>query len=679
MMLAPRPFLLVVGACLALCGVHASPSAQQRPFMFQDVSAASASSSSSSSTDARLARLTQLTSDDDSVAVSYPIDAQRLSRLTPRPMPGYYARMARKHQRQLDEYRSRKHLEHLDQQRTDTPAPRSWLARLARLVEPSATPSKRSDEHNIYEPAYLTQPLDHFDNTTAATFQQKYYYSLRHYVPASQRPKGEAVPIFILDSGEASLEARLPFLETGIIDILANATGGIGIILEHRYYGTSYPNRTELGPGDVWGTDELRWLTNRQALEDSAEFIRRLRINGTDDDEPRKVIYYGGSYPGARAAHMRLLYPELVHGAIASSAVVAAIDEFPEYFYTVARGAETQCSQAIQAAVAGIDAILAPDAHAGSHQKHRNATETELLLDLFELDGLSEPADLANLLTAPLGAFQSQNWDANVTSTEFDDFCHVLTTYGASGFGASSKSQRLIARGLEVSREVHAYAKYIRSNYVLPCLNDEEGGGGGGGDNGNPLTGGSAAQPSKADECFGSQDVSSFVNATELNAGKAWTYQYCTTWGYIMTAPRVPTWTKEGRPVLSGPKVVSTLLDYDYVHDICKRGFPKGRVNSVPPRPNVDEVNKLGGFELAVDRLAFVDGQFDPWRPASVHSEEFAYGGARADTVTRPFKLIADCWHHCDENGVKDGAKTPERVRKIHEQQVGFVKEWLKV
>lgn len=30
-------------------------------------------------------------------------------------------------------------------------------------------------------------------------------------------------------------------------------------------------------------------------------------------------IYYGGSYAGARAAHMRTQYPELVWGAIASS------------------------------------------------------------------------------------------------------------------------------------------------------------------------------------------------------------------------------------------------------------------------------------------------------------------------------------------------------------------------
>jgi len=42
----------------------------------------------------------------------------------------------------------------------------------------------------------------------------------------------------VLDGGETSGEDRLSFLDTGILDILANATSGIGIILEHRYYGS---------------------------------------------------------------------------------------------------------------------------------------------------------------------------------------------------------------------------------------------------------------------------------------------------------------------------------------------------------------------------------------------------------------------------------------------------------
>ena len=43
--------------------------------------------------------------------------------------------------------------------------------------------------------------------------------------------------MIVLDGGETSGKNRIPFLDTGIVEILANATGGLGVVLEHRYYG----------------------------------------------------------------------------------------------------------------------------------------------------------------------------------------------------------------------------------------------------------------------------------------------------------------------------------------------------------------------------------------------------------------------------------------------------------
>lgn len=77
----------------------------------------------------------------------------------------------------------------------------------------------------------FTQPLDHFHNSTDATFPQRFWVNSRHYKP---RP---GAPVIIIDSGETNGEDRLPFLDTGIADILARATGGVGVVLEHRYYG----------------------------------------------------------------------------------------------------------------------------------------------------------------------------------------------------------------------------------------------------------------------------------------------------------------------------------------------------------------------------------------------------------------------------------------------------------
>ena len=77
----------------------------------------------------------------------------------------------------------------------------------------------------------FTQPLDHFHNTTDATFPQRFWVNARHYKP---RP---GAPVIVIDGGETSGEDRLPYLDTGIADILARATGGVGVVLEHRYYG----------------------------------------------------------------------------------------------------------------------------------------------------------------------------------------------------------------------------------------------------------------------------------------------------------------------------------------------------------------------------------------------------------------------------------------------------------
>ena len=79
-----------------------------------------------------------------------------------------------------------------------------------------------------FEPHWFEQPLDHFSKNSE-TWSQRYWINTRHYKPR------EGAPVIVIDGGETSGEDRLPFLDTGIADILANATGGIGVILEHRY------------------------------------------------------------------------------------------------------------------------------------------------------------------------------------------------------------------------------------------------------------------------------------------------------------------------------------------------------------------------------------------------------------------------------------------------------------
>ena len=62
-----------------------------------------------------------------------------------------------------------------------------------------------------------------------ATFKQRYWFDATFY------KKGG--PVYLLDAGETNAEGRLSFLEKGILRILSEATGGIGIVFEHRYCG----------------------------------------------------------------------------------------------------------------------------------------------------------------------------------------------------------------------------------------------------------------------------------------------------------------------------------------------------------------------------------------------------------------------------------------------------------
>jgi Serine carboxypeptidase S28 len=103
-----------------------------------------------------------------------------------------------------------------------------------------------------------------------------------------------------------AVQGRLPFLDTGIADILAKATGGIGVVLEHRYYGASVPvaNFSTDALRYVLGTlaavpthpNGYRWLNNAQSAADSANFMRNVQFDGIQEDitAPNTPwIYYG--------------------------------------------------------------------------------------------------------------------------------------------------------------------------------------------------------------------------------------------------------------------------------------------------------------------------------------------------------------------------------------------------
>ncbi|KAI0917296.1 hypothetical protein AcW2_007465 [Taiwanofungus camphoratus] len=389
-------------------------------------------------------------------------------------------------------------------------------------------------------------------------------------------------------------------------------------------------------------TDSLRFLNNEQAAADSAYFMANVKFPGIGEDltAPNTPwIYYGGSYAGARAAHMRVLYPDLVYGAIASSGVTFATLENWEYAEIIRLAADPECSASLQTSVEAIDNVLSIPGL------------KRVLKGLFGLAGLEHDDDFVSLLESPLGYWQGKNWDPEVGSTGFDEFCDALSQpfvgddgdFSGDGLIAYDDDAKTVALpgGLNVPLTVYNYARYVKEHLVSRCPDDLS-----------------------VEECFGTYDDAKFQDASLDEEWRLWLFQVCTQWGYFMTAP----------PAYH-PRIISRRLTLEYESKICQQAFLDGEHFVIPSMPNVTAVNILGGFGIAADRLAIIDGEVDPWRPDTPHS---GYAKNREDTILRPFKLIPGGVHHYDEFGLRNISDEPPEIEKIHLEMIEFVTEWLK-
>lgn len=100
---------------------------------------------------------------------------------------------------------------------------------------------------------------------------------------------------------------------------LAALHGALVMSLEHRFYGASAPT------ADL-SVDSLGLLTSQQAVGDVARFLAtyvRTAFPGV-----KRVVTFGGSYPGALSAWLRLKIPHLVWAAFSTSSPVEAQVDF---------------------------------------------------------------------------------------------------------------------------------------------------------------------------------------------------------------------------------------------------------------------------------------------------------------------------------------------------------------
>ncbi|GJX95962.1 lysosomal Pro-X carboxypeptidase [Tanacetum coccineum] len=168
-----------------------------------------------------------------------------------------------------------------------------------------------------YEIKYYEQTLDHFSfNDDLPKFQQRYLINTDHWVGPTR-----VGPIFLYCGNEGDIEWFA--VNSGFVWELAPRFGALVVFPEHRYYGESMPYG---GRDEAYkNASTLAHLTAEQALADYAVLITDLKRNLSAEASP--VILFGGSYGGMLAAWMRLKYPHIAIGALASSAPILQFED----------------------------------------------------------------------------------------------------------------------------------------------------------------------------------------------------------------------------------------------------------------------------------------------------------------------------------------------------------------
>lgn len=227
----------------------------------------------------------------------------------------------------------------------------------------------------------FNQLIDHcpesarYTPNTNATFSQRYWFDDTYYQPGG--------PVFLYIGGEVDGTSRFSNLQTGIVQILMNATGGLGVILENRFYGDSFPFGNS-------STDNLRYLTTEQTIADNAYFAQHATFSNVSGGNNLTApgtpwILYGGSLAGAQTAFSLVEYTGLLWGGIAASGVIHAVHGYPEWYNPIQVNGPQDCITRINNIIDNMDHLI----------QTNNTRAVQQLKNIFGLGPLTSLGDFA--------------------------------------------------------------------------------------------------------------------------------------------------------------------------------------------------------------------------------------------------------------------------------------------
>ncbi|KPI34765.1 putative serine protease K12H4.7 [Cyphellophora attinorum] len=520
---------------------------------------------------------------------------------------------------------------------------------------------RRDSRPTSYPANNFTQLIDHFPQSsryephTNGTFTQRYFFDSTYYKDGG--------PVFLYIGGETSGESRFSNLETGIIQILMQEFNGLGVILENRYYGESYPFETTT-------TDELAYLTNEQTIADNAYFAQRAtfpNVTGNLTAPNTPWILYGGSLAGAETAFSIVEYggsgEKILYGGIASSAVVHAVHAYPQWYDPIQKLGPQDCIGRINDIVDSYDALV----------EANNTAAIQQLKELFGLQDLESDLDFAYTIALPiggpdnypLGTWQELNWNKSVSDPQWWYFCGNVTDDNAPANVTAGDSLLANYTDGKTLPGLGAYAAYFQQVYLPLCESGRYG----------------STDPG----CFGTQNES-YWNDTTPSTSRSYTYSTCTELGaYQQGQP-------EGKPSLLSRSITTSFTQ----QWVCTPTY-SDRAGNQSPGPassvqldtdrwtNLTHYNKYGDLNITGERLAFIDGSSDVWLDVCYHS---TLTNTSANRVANPNSnataaseveayLINGGGHHWDSYGILDVDAEPDFIMQAHLWEIKVVKKWL--
>ena len=291
----------------------------------------------------------------------------------------------------------------------------TWLARAARCnMLPPRSAAALALRAQAQPAHWFSQRLDHFNANDTRSFDQRFYMDETHF----RAPDG---PVFLYVSGEAPLYGAPG--AGSLLGELAAQHGALIVAVEHRYYGDSLPFT-------YLDLDNLAYLNTGQALLDLAAIhaFVTAQMRASHGASGRNAwIAFGGSYAGALATWMRLKFPALVHGAVASSATLDAMPSYTGFDAQLRLTVGPACADALSRAARELDSLLAQPARRAAAKAAFGAEalrDGDLRLLLADAHSMAVQYGYKELICGPMEAAAREGRDvvaalANYTSSFF--------------------------------------------------------------------------------------------------------------------------------------------------------------------------------------------------------------------------------------------------------------------